>query len=309
MSLGFRPLTEEPYERLREVGYVHGPGGGYIAHGRGPGDERVLAWPQHNLVAVEGRMGAMLSGDPADHDLVSSRRFGESERAAEDVLEAVLGYRPCGQTIVETRRYDLAGELNFERGDDGLAFLRTMGAMCPSRMRLTQERGVDGQVQTVYVRTPRAGVIQQRFYDKGVESGSHPAGQRVRIESQLRPVKAKRLSPGAVGRSDLRSDFIRRMEPYVTQNEGLVAAGSTAAADELLGRVARDELSMAKAERMLGSLVVLERHGRGIYSTQQGQRRLRALRTSGVALEHELPEDRVVPVGQLLRDLVADFAP
>jgi hypothetical protein len=66
---------------------------------------------------------------------------------------------------------------------------------------------------------------------------------------------------------------------------------------------------MAKAERLLGSLVVLRRHGRGIYDERQGQRRLKSLRESGVALEHELPPDRVVPVGALLRDLVEEFAP
>ncbi len=90
--------------------------------------------------------------------------------------------------------------------------------------------------------------------------------------------------------------------------ENLVAAGSTAALDELLGRVAREELTMARAERLAGSLAILRVHGRTIYTEQQGQRRLRALREAGIALEIELPADRTVPVGELLRQAMKDFS-
>ncbi len=309
LSLAFEPLTDRPFARVREVGYRHAAGGAYLCDVRGPGDERVLVWPQHGLVAVEGRMSAMLHRDESDHELAPARRLEEAETAAEEVLGHVLDYRPCGQTIVQGRRYDLAAEHTFEDGADGLAFLRTIGGMCPARMRLTHERGADGQVQTVYVRTARAGVVQQRFYDKGVESGSHPPGERIRAESQVRPVKSKRMSPGAIGRSDLRSQFIRRMEPYVKQSADIIAAGPEAAVEQLAGRAAREEITMARAERMTGSLIFLERYGRSIYGTQQGQRRLRDLRDAGIALEHELPPDRVVPVGQLLREMVEEFGP
>ncbi len=269
----------------------------------------MMLWPQNGLVAVEGRMSAMLSRDGDDHELAPARRLMEAEKAAEEVLGDVLDYRPCGHTIVEGRRYDLAAELNFDQGADGLAFLRTIGGMCPARMRLSHERGPDGQLQTVYVRTARAGVIQQRFYDKGVESGSHPAGQRIRAESQMRPVKSKRQSLGAIGRSDLRSQFIRRMDAYVKPEHDVIAAGPDAALEHLVGQFARDELSAARTERLVGSLAILEKYGRAVYDDRQGRRRLQALRQAGVALEHELPPDRVVPVGKLLREMVEEFGP
>lgn len=307
VSVGWRPRTEDAFDELRRVGFRYGPAGGLICQERGPADERILAWPAHGLLTVEGRMGAILAKDRHNHDLVPAAGLDKIERATEAVLRSVLGFRPDQHTICEMRRYDLAGELAFDDPGDGLAMLRTLGAMCPSRARMTLERSADGQVMTAYVRTPKRGEVQQRFYDKGLEAGTHPPGHRIRLESQLRPPKHKRMAPTTLGRLDLRSHFIRRMESFMHTSDGVVAAGDRAAATELLGRVARGELSMAKAERLIGSVTVLGLHGRAVYDQRQGQRRLKALRDEGVALENHLPPDRVVPVGALLRDLVEGF--
>jgi hypothetical protein len=308
ISLAWRPRDDHPFDALREVGYKPGPSGAMICRERGPGDERIVAYPANGLLTMEGRMGAILNGDAEDHSLVSAKRAPDAERACERTLRELLAYEPDQHTICEVRRYDLAREISFREGADGLAFLRTLAGIHPARTRTTLEVGVDGQVQTVYVRTPKRGEVQQRHYDKGVEAGTHPPGQRVRLESQLRPAKDKRVATTTLARLDLAPHFIRRMEPYVSNTENLVAAGSTAALDELLGRVAREELTMARAERLAGSLAILRVHGRTIYTEQQGQRRLRALREAGIALETELPADRTVPVGELLRQAMKDFS-
>jgi hypothetical protein len=308
LSLAWRPHTDHPFDAMREVGFTYGPSGSMICSERGPGDERIVAFPTHGVLAIEGRLGATLNRDPDDHELVPARFARDAEQAGEQLLHDVLAYRPDGQTICEVRRFDLATELRFDQGADGIAFLRTLGGMHPARTRTTLEVANDGRVETVYVRTPKRGDVLQRLYDKGVEAASNPPGERIRLESQQRPSKRERVSPGALGRLDLRSHFIRRMEPYVKNGNDLVTAGSEAAVDELLGRVARDELTLARAERLIGSLAVLRIHGRAIYDERQGRRRLQSLREAGVALEDELPPDRVVPVGQLLRDAVQEFA-
>lgn len=126
----------------------------------------------------------------------------------------------------------------------------------------------------------------------------------------MRPPKAKRYQPEVLASLDLRTHFIKRMESYVTGTNatGVVAAGTEAAVSEILGSVAREELSMAKAERLIGSMVVLREFGRAAYEDRQGRRRLADLRSAGVALEDELPADRLVPVGALLRKAMDEFA-
>lgn len=308
LSLAWRPRSEDPFDGLRELGFNYGPAGSYVAAKRGPADERVIAWPTHGVVAVEGRMAAMLDRCADNHELARPTDLASAEKAAAGVLGDLLGYRPKAREVCEVRRYDLAFEHRFERGAEGLAFLRALGSLCPPRCRVTQERSADGQLMTVYVRTAKRGVVQNRWYDKGLEAGTDLAGERVRLEAQNRPAKADRYEPATLARLDLSTHFARKMVTYMRATEDVVVAGSTATVDELFGRVARGELTMAKAERLAGSLAALRLYGRSIYSERQGQRRLADLRTAGVLLDDELPADATVPVGALLREAVESFA-
>ena len=271
LSLAWRPRSEDVFERFREQAHHHGPVGSLILAERGPGDERVILFPSHGVLSVEGRLGAALARSGTNHDLLPAQRLPDARRAWEGMLRDRLGFEPGG--VCEVRRYDLASEVIFEDGRDGLAMLRTLGGMCPAGARLEVVKGADGQPQTVYIKTPKRWVVQQRFYDKGVESGSHPAGQRLRLEAQMRPPKAKRYQPEVLASLDLRTHFIKRMESYVTGTNatGVVAAGTEAAVSEILGSVAREELSMAKAERLIGSMVVLREFGRAAYEDRQGR--------------------------------------
>lgn len=308
VSFAWRPSTEDVLDRFRAEPHRPGPAGSLLLDRRGPGDERLILFPAYGVLSMEGRLGAMIDRSDANHDLTPGRALPTGAGACGDVLRDTLGYEPhrLGD-ICEVRRYDLASELRFEDGRDGLAFLRTLGGMCPPRAKLDAWKSPDGHIETVYVRTPKRGVVLMRAYDKGIEAGTNAPGERLRVEAQLRPAKSRRMTPETLASTDLRSHFIGRMASYVNDTNGTIAAGSTAAVDHLLGKVARDELGLAKAERMIGSLVVLREHGRAIYEDRQGRRRLADLRNAGVALEHELPPDRVVPVGQLLRDAMEAF--
>ena len=88
----------------------------------------------------------------------------------------------------------------------------------------------------------------------------------------------------------------------------MVAAGSKATIAQLASQAARGELSYAKAERLAGSVEFLREYGRAFYpDVQQQQRRLKDLRHAGIALEVELPDERIVPVGACLRRAVEAF--
>jgi hypothetical protein len=256
------------------------------------------------VVGVEGRADPLLTGCKETFDLrpLSDVRVGET--VARSMIEALAGEPLDGGrgyfADAEIGRLDLAHEFEFEDQGDGLAFLATVAALHPPRRKTDVWRADDGTVQTIYFRTPRAGVVMERVYDKGVESGSHAAGLRVRFESQRR--FRKRDAP--LARSSFGGDWAARhyggaVVGY-THTES-VAVGRRQAEQLLLAAVGREELTMAKAERMLGTLTVLESFGRGVYADRQGRRRLADFRRHGVSPEAAVGPDRVVPVGQLLK--------
>jgi hypothetical protein len=311
-SIAFRPSTEAFFDQLLSRPWKRSAAGGVLMAQLAPGDTRVGAFPDHGVVWWEGRLTALLTGSAGSWDLRPKTDLVVAEAAAREAIERLVGFevapdpRHCNDG--EVRRYDLAHELAFDDGRDGLAFLRTVAGMGAPGRKVNVWRSVDGQPETVYWRTSKRGVVTERIYDKGVESGSHPPGQRIRIEAQRRPIKSRRMRPPVLARHDLAADFGRTMKPYLGA-ETVIAAGTNGAVAHLAQQASRGEISIAKAERMVGTVAFLREYGRSIYpDVQQQQRRLRDLRAAGVALDEEMPADRVVPVGQLLRDAVEAFS-
>jgi len=276
---------------------------------RGPGGTRLGAFVGYGVVWLEGRLSALLSGDAGSWALCPKVGLQAADTVAREALERIacvgmFGARECSDG--ELRRYDLAFEHQFGHGPHGLAFLRTCAELLVPGRKTDVWRGPDGQVQTVYWRTPKRGVVTERIYDKGVESGSHAPGERIRIEVQRRPARAKRQRPAIVARRDLAPEFGRQMAPYLS--EDVVATGLDGAVDELVGKALRGELSMAKMERLVGTLDVLRRYGRAVYPDERQQRRRVAdVRNCGVVVDEALPPGATVPVGQLLREAVEAF--
>lgn len=285
-------------------------GGGVVFREPGPGGTKLGAFGR-GLIWWEGRLDALLTDSESGwnlrpvRDLVAARNMAA---AAFDVLagEPISDYefQPEG----EVRRFDLAHEFEFEEGRDGLAFLRTVAGMCPPRRKIDVWKGQDGQPQTVYVRQARSGVVTERLYDKGVESGSHPPGERLRYEAQRRFPKTSRRTPETLATLDLAAEYGRSLKTYLQGGEDVIAAGPKATVRELARKAARGELSMTKAERLVGSVEFLREYGRAVYADERtARRRVQWLREAGIALEDELPSDRVVPVGQLLRESMDSF--
>lgn len=268
------------------------------AHGRG------LFW-------LEGRSDAIVTDSEGGWDLRPVIDLVDVERIAREAFDELAGEPADWHELrppAEVRRFDLAHEFTFDDGRDGLAFLRTVAGMCPPRRKVDVWKGQDSQPQTVYIRQAVSGVVTERIYDKGVESGSHAPGERLRYEVQRRPPKSQRMTPETLAVADLRAEFGRSISTYVQGSHDVIAAGPDATVEHLAGQVARGELSIAKAERMVGTVALLREYGRTIYGDERkARRRLQGLREAGVALDDALPADRVVPVGQLLRDSMESF--
>jgi hypothetical protein len=118
-----------------------------------------------------------------------------------------------------------------------------------------------------------------------------------------------RHTPEVLAELDLTAEYGRSIKTYLRGGEDVIAAGPKATVRALAQKVARDELSMAKAERLAGSVEFLREYGRALYADDRAaRRRVQWLREAGISLEDELPSDRVVPVGQLLRQSMDSFS-
>jgi hypothetical protein len=265
----------------------------------------------NGVLRVEGRLDPLLTGDRDSWALRPASDVYLGEQAARRVVEHLAGVPMDGGREFfsdgEVARMDLAHEFEFEEPADGLAFLSTVGSFLPARRKPNVWRAPDGTVQTVYFRSLKAGVVLERCYDKGVESGSHPAGRRARFEVQRRYQKKRALVPRGVPALNLQAIYGEAVAPYATSET--VAVGRDQAAERLFSLVGTDSVkTIAKAERLIGTIDMLNRYGRAIYADSTGRRRLAELRALGISPESIAPSDRIVPVGKLLRESLDSWA-
>jgi hypothetical protein len=310
-SIAFRPASQDWIDLLLSKPHRPVAGGGVVFCDPGPGGTKLGAHGR-GVIWWEGRVDALLTDSRSGwklrpvRDVVPARNMAA---AAFDVLagEPISDYEP--QPHGEVRRFDLAHEFAFTDGRDGLAFLRTVAGMCPPRRKLDVWTGQDGQPQTVYVRQAKSRVVTERLYDKGVESGSHGPGERLRYEAQRRFAKADRYTPETLATLDLSAEYGRSLKNYLGGDETVIAAGPDATVGQLARSAVRGELSIAKAERLIGTVALLREYGRSIYPCERQQRRRIAdVRQAGIALDDQLPSDHIVPVGQLLRESMDSFS-
>jgi hypothetical protein len=307
VAFRFRPGWPEFTDRLLRA--PHRTTGGTVIFDEKPGG--IVTAVIQGVIRVEGRLDPLLTGDREAWGLRTPADVRTGAQAALRLVEHLAGTGMSGPrdnyfSEAEVARLDLAHEFQFDEPADGLTFLGALGSMLPAKRKTDVWRASDGTVQTVYFRSAGRGVVLERCYDKGVESGSHAAGRRVRFEAQRRLPKAKAVHPRSVPFLDLAGQFGATVEPYA--NAEAVHSGPDQARSHLLELVARGELSMCVAERLCGTIDVLHHFGRGVYADSTGRRRLAQLRKLGITPESVLPADRVVPVGSLLRAAVESWS-
>ena len=267
---------------------------------------RYIAWPGLGIVKGEGRLSALLDGDARSYRLAERGELVDAEEAMRAELRELVGRVPDGGRA-EVSRYDLSVDRAYAR-DDGIAAIRAMKSLCPLGYVSRVYGMPDGTVNSVAYCTERRGVVAFRAYDKGVESGSDPRGERVRFEAQNKRRSGQRRSPEVVARGDLQADFARTIAPVLQAATEVKVMSPSTAVEQLGQMVARDELTPARAERIAGSIAFLHTFGRGFYDQRQSQRRLKALRDVGIAVDDEMPAGALLTIDQELRALAEGFA-
>lgn len=308
-----------PGDDRRPLRVVPAAGGSVRLSRRLDGLGSLGAYPGADLLYVEGRARALQKRDEQDHGLGRPRDLPTTEESVLDQLGALLGKAP--RAAAGIRRIDLTGELMFERGEDGQELLDLLDGLHVARLRTAPVREVGGPaVETAYWRTAVRNVPKFRAYDKGVESGTAPRGERIRLERQVRHAKGTRPTLGQWLQGDLGELYARPLRSWL---ENGVAAGTA----EQLMRVLTDageiwpnywatgcswasgtgtvHVSLwpaRKVERVLGTLAVIHSWGSAwpCWSPKQRQRRMAEVRELGLLLtDHPI----VVDVDQAVSSL------
>ncbi len=320
VSYALRPDGDDSAEALSRLrigrDLVHDATGEMLRVGPGPAGSviiakplegmRVGAFPGAGFLWAEGRLGAILAGSPEDHSLAPAAKLVSGALRVRDAL-AHVGL-DVGDSLAAMRRVDLAAELRFKRPGDGLSFLRAMASLeVPGVKRDVWFNG--SRVETVYWRTPKRGAVRGRLYDKGAESGSDAPGHRLRLERQVRYPKAKQQSPVALSGGDLEALYRGRFEALERGSGDVIATGLSGAQRAILDQVESGAITSRKAERMLGTLVLLDHFGPSWWEKRYtAQRRSRELQDLGIVLDPDRNDDaEPVPVGELLAALIGSF--
>ncbi|MGH8301722.1 MAG: hypothetical protein ACRET5_09690 [Steroidobacteraceae bacterium] len=261
------------------------------------------AFPGAGLVFAEGRLAAFLRGI-ASHELLPATELPAGCASVHDSF-GVFGFDLPEAGVI--RRLDLAGELLFRRAADGLAFLRAVASLdVPGTKRDAWITGT--RVETVYLRTPRRGEVRLRIYDKGVETGDDEPGRRVRIERQLRFHGRQQPPADSLQGADLARLYHGRLAVWANATRDVVVTDLMGAQRTVVERIAEGSITPRVAERVLGTLAILDHFGPSWWEKPHtAQRRLRELRELGVVLDLDRDPGEPLPVGRLITALRDSF--
>jgi hypothetical protein len=251
------------------------------------------------LAYFEGRVSALADGTPDQHRLGGIHELPLAERVARRIAEDNFVY--TGDEDGRLGRLDLASELRFSHRGAGRAFLHALATMdvpwCKSR---TDGRKGEG-IETVSFHGTRGKTIYLRAYDKGVESGTAPPGQRIRVERQRRFRKEREPALAEMTSADLHRMYVGREFSHLVDLPTAVVCNVPEALDVLWQQAE----SWQQFERMAGYIVA----GHVIdYERTTRYDRASELRRLGIAIDHTQLERVEVPVGRYLQTLAAVWA-
>jgi hypothetical protein len=157
------------------------------------------------------------------------------------------------------RRLDLTIDVRRPTGT-GLAILRGVAAIePPRRLRSVVHRSPVGhRIETVTWEGTKGKMA--RIYDKGVESGTDPAGARVRLEDQRRFGRGSRFLAEELDPRLAAAMFQNRFSPLGRATKGMTVTTLSRAVEKVAAAVRDGEMSRAQGQKLLGFLVS-EREG------------------------------------------------
>jgi hypothetical protein len=250
------------------------------------------------MLYAEGRLAAILNG-PDDHSLLPMAALEDGARAAAqrfgfdvDPTDARLG------------RLDIAAELTFDDGRDGLAFLHALSLVDVPWAKVGTEGKKRERIETVNFRTVRGHQILMRAYDKGIEAGIAAQGELVRFERQRRYRKTAEKTVAMALELDPSELFIGRELKSLVDVTAETVCDTWGAIDRLNQLMWQGRITAPKADALAGFLV---RRGEG-HASSTWYSRWADLRALGIVLDPLARERSVVDIGARLRSMVSALA-
>ena len=163
------------------------------------------------------------------------------------------------------RRCDTTLDLAAGSTAEGLAILSGVAAVAarPGGGTTAELRfGLDGRVETVYMRGRSGRKVLGRWYDKGQESGLAPRGRLIRPEDQRRYPKAARRAAVELTAAYVRGKFHQRFVPLWRASKGVTVAGPVVLAEKLLEAIDAGAIGAREAESLAGHLLLTTASGR-----------------------------------------------
>lgn len=199
------------------------------------------------------------------------------------------------------RRLDAACDLECTSMAEGLATLAGVGAVLssPGFGKSDIWYGMDGKIETVYLRGYSGKSVLGRWYDKGLESGVADRGRLIRPEDQRRYTKGRRRLPEDLTSEHVRAQFQDRFMPLWRACKGVTVGGPIVLAGKILDAIEEERVTAAVGESIAGHMlltVAAGRHGAGrskrtIYRREQEMRKLGLVLADGCLEEVEVRLD------------------
>jgi hypothetical protein len=246
------------------------------------------------MLYAEGRLAAILNG-PDDHSLLPLAELEQGAHAAAQRFGFDVDY-----TDARLGRLDIAAELRFDDGRDGLAFLHALSLADVPWAKVGTEGKKREQIQTVNFRTIRGSQILMRAYDKGIEAGIAPPGELIRFERQRRYRKALERTVAMALELDPRELFIGRELNSLVEVTAETVCDTWGAIDRLNQLMWQGRITAPKADALAGFLI---RRGEG-HRSSTWYSRWADLRMLGILVDPLARERTTVPVGRHLRSMV-----
>jgi hypothetical protein len=247
---------------------------------------------------VEGRLAALVQGS-GDHSLLPTSALFEGARVGSERL----GF-DVDASRAAVGRLDVAAELRFEDGRDGLAFLHALSLADVPWAKVGTEGKKRECIQTVNFRSVRGRTVLMRAYDKGVESALASPGELIRFERQRRYRKRSELSVTDAGELNVAQLFVGRELDSLVRVSAEVVCDVWGAIDRLNELVRCGAITGPRADALAGFLV---RRGEG-HKLSTWYSRWSALRELGILVDPLARERSTVPVGRHLREIIEQLA-
>lgn len=232
--------------------------------------------------------------------MLGADQFVRAPQAAADLFGLDLDAAPVG-----VGRADLASELRFTDGQEGLEFLRALSYVDIPWLKVGTEGGKRDRLETVYHRNMRGRSVALRCYDKGIESETCAPGMWLRLERQRRWRKDQEGTVDDVIGRGLAEAFVgRELRAVVGGDDEVMVCDPPAAAERLRELYAEGAIT-GDALHRLGAFVWFG--GEGL-QRRTAQRRAAELRRLGLALNCHEGGRASVPVGEYLRAFAAAWA-